>query len=96
MHGNILASLAADGGMWSKRHRRRTLGKLCDDAKFLVGLEGVQHLDNILMAQPTEDLNLLPQAHYVFLALAMLQDELHGHSLARPCSSTFIHLLEYA
>ena len=38
------------------------LGKLGDDAKLRFRLESVGHLDDVLVLQPAEDLNLLPEA----------------------------------
>ena len=71
---------------------RHTLGKFCDDAEFLISLEGVQHLDDVLVPEAPQDLDFLSQADNVFLALAMLQDELHSHCLPCPFPSAFINL----
>ncbi len=70
-----------------------TLSKLCDDTKLLIRLKGVKHLDDILMPEASQNLNLLSQADYVLLALAMLEDEFHGHCLACSLPPAFIDLI---
>lgn len=72
--------------------QKLTLSKFCDDAELLIGLKRVKHLDDVLVLQAPQDFNLLSQADDVPLALAMLQNEFHGHSLARPSPPTFVHL----
>jgi hypothetical protein len=69
-----------------------TLRKFCDDAEFLIGFEGIQHLYDVLMSKSPQDLNFLSQAHYVLLTFAVLQDELHGYCLACALSSALVDL----
>lgn len=71
----------------------RTMAKLCDHTKVGFGLECVQHLNNILMPQVAQNLYLLSQIPDVFLAFAMLHDELHGGDLPSELSAPFVHLM---
>ena len=70
-----------------------TLSKLCDDTELLIRLKGIKHLDDIFMPEASQNLNLLSQADYVLLALAMLEDEFHGHCLACSLPPAFIDLI---
>jgi len=74
-------------------HMCLTLSKLCDDTKLLIRLKGVKHLDDIVMPEASQNLNLLSQADYVLLALAMLEDEFHGHCLACSLPPALIDLI---
>lgn len=47
--------------------------RTCNDAKVCLGLERVEHLDDVFMAQGTQNLNLLAQVLDVLLALAVLR-----------------------
>lgn len=69
-----------------------TMTKLCDDTEVSFGLKGVQHLNDVLMPQPSQDLDLLPQISDVLLALAMLHDELHGCDLTCKFAPALVHL----
>ena len=68
------------------------MSKLCDHAKICLGLKGIQHLDDILMPQPAQDLDLLPQVPDVLLALPMLHDEFHGCDLACELPAPLVYL----
>lgn len=70
-----------------------TLSKLCDDTELLIRLKGVKHLDDIFMPEASQNLNLLSQADYVLLALAMLEDEFHGHCLACSLPPALVNLI---
>jgi hypothetical protein len=52
------------------------------DAEISLGLEAVEHLNDVWMLQPPENLYLPSQALDVLVALAALGDELDGNYLA--------------
>ena len=66
--------------------------KLRDYAEVRLGLKGVQHQDDVLMAQVAQYLNLLAQVADIFLALAVLHDELHGCDLACVLAAPLVDL----
>ena len=69
-----------------------TLGKLCDNAKFLGSFKGVEHLDDVFVLELAQDLNLLAQVAHVLVALPMLHDKLEGNDLATAFPAPLVHL----
>lgn len=63
-----------------------------DDDKVGAGLEGVEHLDDVLVPQAAQDLDLLPQVAQVALALARLANELKRDHAARGAAAALVHL----
>ena len=70
------------------------LRKLGDDAELGFGLERVHHGDDVVVPEPSQDLDLLSQRFDVLVRLAVLRDELHGDDLAGVLSPRLVHLAE--
>ena len=68
--------------------------ELRDDDELGLRLEGVEHLDDVLVPQVPEDLDLLPQVLNILLRLPLLHDELERDDLPRVLSPALVHLPE--
>ena len=68
------------------------MSELRDHTEICLGLKGVQHLDDVLMPQPAQDFDLLPQVPDVLLALPMLHDEFHGCNLTCELPASLVYL----
>ena len=68
------------------------MSQFCDYTEISLGLKGVQHLNYVFVSKITQNLDFLPQVLDVFLAFAMLHDELHGRDLPCKLSATFVYL----
>ena len=59
-------------------------------AEVSVGLECIEHQDDVLVIQLPQDTDLLSKVLYILLALAVLIDELHGYREASILSASLI------
>jgi hypothetical protein len=60
------------------------------------GLEGVKHKDDIFVAQPAQNFNLLTQVGEVLLCFVALSDELQSYDLTTVLATSFEDFAEGA
>lgn len=66
--------------------------KLSDNTEVSLCLKSVQHQDDVLMPQISQDLNLLPQVSDILFTFAMFHNELHGSNLPSELSAPLVDL----